>query len=484
MLRQFSQSRLKLTARSEDTAYVIYTSGSTGKPKGVINAHSGVVNLLLWMQETYSLKSNDCDLQKTPYSFDVSVLELFWPLVNGSRLVIAKPDGHKDPDYISTVLRQQGITTLHFVPSMLRAFLESADISDIKTLKRVICIGEALPYELQQQFFQQSSANLLNLYGPTEAAVIVSHWTCQRDGERKVIPIGFPIANTCLYVLDSHCQPVPTGVAGELHIGGVQVAKGYLNREELTAERFIADPFDSNVNARLYKTGDRARYLEDGSIEYLERIDNQVKLRGFRIELGEIEVALTEHDRINTAAVMVREDNPGDQRLVAYVVPKSGTTVEQGAAFNQAIIEHLKQYLPVYMVPSHIEWVEDFPSTPNGKINFSAFPRPTRVQKKEVISGNKPETEMEIVMMKIWEDLLDLDDIEVNDMFFDLGGHSLLTLKVVERFASETGVKISPLSLINQTLRQLAAGAERSINKPEESSSDGFIGSFKKSILK
>ncbi|MDX8001104.1 amino acid adenylation domain-containing protein, partial [Xenorhabdus sp. Reich] len=290
--------------------------------KGVMNSHRALCNRLVWMQAAYGLTPDDRVLQKTPFSFDVSVWEFFWPLLWGARLVMARPEGHKDAGYLARLIETAGITTLHFVPSMLQQFVQM--ISPAHTcaaLKRVICSGEALPQELQQRFFARFEAELHNLYGPTEAAIDVTYWACQRDDKRHFVPIGRPIANTQLYILDTQGQPVPLGVAGEIHIGGVGVARGYLNRPALTAERFIPDPFSTAPAARLYKTGDLGRWLSDGSIEYLGRNDFQVKLRGFRIELGEIEARLTQCPGVQEAAVIAREDIPGDKRLVAYLRP-------------------------------------------------------------------------------------------------------------------------------------------------------------------
>ena len=305
--------------RPEHLAYVIFTSGSTGRPKGVMNAHAGICNRLLWMQQTYSLGPSDVVLQKTPFSFDVSVWEFFWPLLSGARLTLARPGGHKDPAYLSQLIHDEAVTVCHFVPSMLQAFLQEPALEqNCVSLRDVMCSGEALPYELQERFFARLPARLHNLYGPTEAAVDVTFWPCRRGDGRKLVPIGRPVANTRMHVLDGKLRPVPVGVPGEVHIGGVQVARGYLNRPELTAERFIEGP---EGLGRLYKTGDLGRWLSDGVIDYLGRLDHQVKLRGFRIELGEIESVLTEHPAVREAVVMAREDSPGDKRLVAYVVP-------------------------------------------------------------------------------------------------------------------------------------------------------------------
>jgi amino acid adenylation domain-containing protein len=326
-----------LITTGKDLAYVIYTSGSTGRPKGVPNVHEGIVNRLLWMQDAYKLDSSDRVMQKTPYSFDVSVWEFFWPLMTGACLMVARPEGHKDPSYLVDLIQKQQITTMHFVPSMLSVFLEADSVEKCTSLCRVVCSGEALPVELQQRFFERLDAELHNLYGPTEAAVDVSYWRCRPDSSLSVVPIGKPIWNTQLYVLDKYLQPVPVGVPGELHIGGVNLARGYLKQPELTAQKFIPDPFSAEPGARLYKTGDLTRFLPDGNIEYLGRIDHQVKLRGFRIELGEIETALDSHPGVRQSVVMAREDVVGDKRLVAYVVPDPGYRGSGEAAGDEAL---------------------------------------------------------------------------------------------------------------------------------------------------
>jgi amino acid adenylation domain-containing protein len=339
------ESNLPVITTGKDQAYMIYTSGSTGKPKGVPNVHEGIVNRLLWMQSAYGLNGTDRVMQKTPYSFDVSVWEFFWPLMTGACLVVARPEGHKDPNYLIDLIRQQGITTMHFVPSMLRIFLEAEGVENCTSLRRVVCSGEALPFELQQRFFERlGGAELHNLYGPTEAAVDVSFWQCLPNPASTVVPIGKPVWNTQLYVLDSYLQPVPVGVPGELHIGGVQLARGYLKRPELTAEKFIRDPYSKEPGARLYKTGDLARFLPDGNIEYLGRIDHQVKLRGFRIELGEIEATLDGHPGVMQSVVMAREDEPGDKRLVAYVVPEPNYRGEESGGTDSLGSEQVSQW--------------------------------------------------------------------------------------------------------------------------------------------
>ena len=340
----------------ENLAYVIFTSGSTGRPKGAMNEHRGICNRLLWMQEQYGLSANDRILQKTPFSFDVSVWEFFWPLLTGARLVIARPEGHRDSDYLVEVISQSQITTLHFVPSMLRIFLEHEHVEACGSLKRVICSGEALPHDLQERFFARfPKVELHNLYGPTEAAVDVTYWACRRGDQRLTVPIGRPVANTQMYVLDARMNPVPLGVAGELYIGGVQVGRGYVRRPELTAARFVPDPFSHKPGARLYKTGDLARYLPDGAIEYLGRADFQVKIRGQRIELGEIEATLDKHAGVGQSVVLAREDMPGDQRLVAYLVPR------QADLSIAELKDHLSRELPAFMVPGTFVFLQALP---------------------------------------------------------------------------------------------------------------------------
>ena len=319
-----------LSGTLDDLAYVIYTSGSTGQPKGAMITHRAISNRIHWMQEAYALTADDRVLQKTPFSFDVSVWEFFWPLLFGAELVIAEPGGHRDSTYLTKVIMERGITTIHFVPSMLQLFLEDPRAGSCTSLSRVICSGEALPKALQDRFFARLDARLYNLYGPTEAAVDVTAWTCDPHSTLSFVPIGKPVANTRMYIVDAEMRPVPVGTEGELCIGGIQVARGYLNRPELTAERFVDDPFSERPGDRLYRTGDLARYMPDGNIEFLGRSDFQVKIRGFRVELGEIEAALESIPGVRQAIVVARERSSGDLELVAYVSSSDGNTVPDG----------------------------------------------------------------------------------------------------------------------------------------------------------
>lgn len=415
------------TTTPDNLVYMIYTSGSTGTPKGALNIHRGLCNRLQWMQDAYQLTVSDRVLQKTPYSFDVSVWEFFWPLLQGARLVVARPDGHRDSTYLVELINAQQITTLHFVPSMLAVFLEDPKVTSCTSIRQVICSGEALPVEVQQRFFTKSNAKLHNLYGPTEASIDVTSWACQPDSTRTTVPIGRPIANTQIYILDQLLQPVPIGVAGELYLGGVGVGRGYYQQPELTAKKFIADLFSQNTHARLYKTGDLARYLADGNIEYLGRLDHQVKLRGFRIELGEIEAVLSQHPTIQQSVIVLREDIPGDKQIVAYVVPHE---VPLG---SPELREYLKAKLPEYMVPSAFVLLETLPLSANGKIDRKALPKPDRTSLERDVPFTAPRSPVEEILADIWAEMLKLDKVGVYDNFFELGGHSLWAVQLVSR---------------------------------------------------
>ncbi|SNT45953.1 non-ribosomal peptide synthase/polyketide synthase [Actinacidiphila glaucinigra] len=413
-------------------AYVIYTSGSTGRPKGVAVPHAGVVNRLAWMQDAYRLTAHDRIVQKTPFGFDVSVWEFFWPLLEGATLVMARPGGHRDPEYLADLIRREHVTIAHFVPSMLQVFLAAAETSQwaLPSLRAVVASGEAMPSELRDRFLESFGIPLHNLYGPTEASIDVTAFTCEPGADTTGgVPIGRPIWNTQTFVLDAALRPVPPGVAGELYLAGAQLARGYLDRPALTAERFIANPHSSS-GERMYRTGDLARWTTDGQLEYLGRTDHQVKIRGFRIELGEIETALLTHPAVGQAAVIVREDQPGDRRLTGYIVPAGELSAEDVNAFRAAggaLRTHVATLLPDYMVPSAIVVLDELPVTVNGKLNRSALPAPDYAGQGE---SREPATAEEAALCGIFAKVLGLPDFGVDDNFFDLGGHSLLATQL------------------------------------------------------
>jgi hypothetical protein len=423
---------------------VIYTSGSTGQPKGAMISHRAITNRIHWMQEAYALTPADRVLQKTPFSFDVSVWEFFWPLLFGAELVIAEPGGHRDTGYLTRTIIDRGITTIHFVPSMLQLFLEDPRASDCTSLKRVVCSGEALPKALQDRFFARLEADLYNLYGPTEAAVDVTAWTCDPASDLSFVPIGTPVANTQIHILDEDLRPVPVGTAGELHIGGVQVARGYLDRPELTAERFIDDPFSLDEGARLYKTGDLARDLPDGSIEFLGRADHQVKISGFRVELGEVEAALESAPGVRQAVVVARERTSGDLQLVAYV-----STVADDRAPIDDLRVRLQAQLPEYMVPTTFIPVERFTLTANGKIDRKALPAPVTVRPRLGVAFVPPRTALERLVAARWRDILDIDQVGIHDRFFELGGSSLQAARFVNQMQAELDESIFVVTLFS-----------------------------------
>ncbi|MEO6192136.1 MAG: amino acid adenylation domain-containing protein, partial [Thermoanaerobaculia bacterium] len=419
-------------ADGSDLAYVIYTSGSTGRPKGTMNSHRGIVNRLLWMQAQYRLTPADRVLQKTPFSFDVSVWEFFWPLMTGARLVMARPGGHQDPAYLVATIAAEGITTLHFVPSLLRVFVDTPGIAACASLRQVMASGEALPLDLVRRFHDRLGAELHNLYGPTEAAVDVTYWSCEREDGRGLVPIGRPVANTRILVLDRKGRPAPVGVPGELHIGGVQLARGYLKRPDLTAERFVPDPLAAlwgEPGARLYRTGDLARTLADGTVEFLGRIDHQVKLRGLRIELGEIEAALAELPGVKAAVVMARSDGGGETRLVAYLVADPVPELD-------ALRGTLARSLPEYMLPTAMVALPEMPLTPSGKVDRKALPAP-ELRRESAVEPVAPRTPLEAWVAGLWSEILKIEPIGVHDDFFALGGTSISGAVLINRLQQE-----------------------------------------------
>ncbi|HBL31208.1 MAG TPA: non-ribosomal peptide synthase [Acidobacteria bacterium] len=434
----------------QNLAYVLYTSGSTGTPKGVMISHQGIVNRLLWMQEAYGLTAQDRVLQKTPFGFDVSLWEFFWPLLTGARLVFAQPEGHKDPQYLVDLIAREGVTTLHFVPSMLEAFMEAQGLASLTALRRVMASGEALPLQFVRRFFARlGHAELHNLYGPTEASVDVSAWPCVPDPPGSLVPIGRPIANHRLHVVDGHLALQPAGVPGELLLGGPGLARGYLGRPDLTAEVFVPDPLGGVPGGRLYRTGDLVRHRADGELEFLGRTDHQVKLRGFRIELGEIEAVLTSHPAVREAVVLLRTDLPGGGGLVAYVVtdgPEEETVRQR---------RWLEERLPGYMVPAAFVRLESLPRTINGKVDRRALATPQRSAENVFVAPRAP---VEIVLAQILAELLAVPRVGVDDNFFQLGGHSLLATQVITRVSDAFGVSLQLRHFLEApTIRGLAA---------------------------
>ncbi|MBL8325977.1 MAG: amino acid adenylation domain-containing protein [Rubrivivax sp.] len=444
----------ELAGTPADPAYVIFTSGSTGRPKGAMNAHRGIVNRLQWMQQAYQLRPGDRVMQKTPFTFDVSVWEFFWPFIAGATLVVARPEGHRDGGYLVDLIHRERVTVMHFVPSMLRLFLAEGGVRECTSLRQVVCSGEALPADAVEHFFDLlPGVKLDNLYGPTEAAVDVTWWPCDPQDRSGTVPIGRPIANTRMYVLDERLRPLPVGVPGDLYIGGVQVGMGYVARPELTAERFIADPFVAG--GRMYKTGDVALWRTDGALIYLGRSDFQVKLRGYRIELGEIEAQLQREPSVAAATVTTWSDGSGDMRLVAYVVPQPGRQTDAAA-----LRDFLRQSLPDYMVPQHVVGLEAMPLLSSGKVDRRALPAPV-FETSAAGERVSPETATEAAVLKAMEEILRLPGIGVTDDFFALGGHSLLVARLTARLNTEMQLGLPMRTVFEApTARRLAAAIE------------------------
>jgi amino acid adenylation domain-containing protein len=405
----------------EQVAYVIYTSGSTGDPKGVVVEHRSLASHMGWMQRTFPLGAEDRILQKTPSGFDASIWEFYAPLSVGAHLVMARPGGHRDNDYLVNAIRAEEITVLQVVPSLLDVLLQTPSFDRCGSLRRVFCGGEALPPDLLNRFHQQSTAELTNLYGPTEACIDSTFWTSPGPGEPPVtVPIGRPVSNAQVHVLDARLGPVPIGMIGELYIGGVNLARGYLHRPDLTADRFVPNPF-GRPGSRLYRTGDLARWRPDGVLEYHGRIDDQVKIRGHRVEIEEIRTAVTRHPGVMAAAVTARPQT-GGIRLLAYYTPASVTP--------QSVRSHLVAHLPDHMVPAHLIPLSELPLTPNGKIDYKSLPAPSSVHR----SSREPGTPEERLLATAWKELLGLEDLPGADAnFFEVGGDSILAMKLIAK---------------------------------------------------
>jgi amino acid adenylation domain-containing protein len=423
---------------ADNLAYVIYTSGSSGTPKGVMVSHRSIVNHLYWRQSAYPLDTSDRFLQKASFSFDISVWEIFGTLLSGGRLVLARAGGQHDVEYLVNAIVDEQITVLHFGTSMLQVFLEEEGITRCESVRSVFCGGELLSPELQERFFASMRACLHHQYGPTEATVDVLMWDCQPDNRRRAVPIGRPIANTQVYILDSEKQSVPVGVGGEIHIAGESLTRGYLGDSWQTAEKFIPNPFGYQPGARMYRSGDQARFRPDGSIEFLGRLDQQVKIRGFRIELGEISAVLGQHPSVRQVFVMARTDFPdGDKRLVAYLINEPGTQLSVSELRN-----YVKERLPDYMVPQAFVFLDELPLTPQGKVNYRAFPPPDGSYPELEKSYVPPRTEAEEALVEIWTKVLGIEKLGIYDNFFARGGHSLLATKLIAHVQKRFQVQI------------------------------------------
>ncbi|MBF2070721.1 non-ribosomal peptide synthetase, partial [Fischerella thermalis] len=456
-------------ASTENLAYVIYTSGSTGRPKGVQIPHSAVVNFLSTMRQTPGLTQDDILLSVTTLSFDIAALELYLPLIVGARLIIVSREIASDGIQLSKQLDLHQANVMQATPATWRLLL-GAGWQGSKQLK-ILCGGETLNRSVADQLLERSK-QVWNLYGPTETTIwsavqIVENKTEQTD---SIVSIGRPIANTQFYVLDQHQHLVPIGVPGELYIGGAGVARGYLNRPELTAEKFIPNPFHKEAGGRLYKTGDLVRLRSDSSIEFLGRIDNQVKLRGFRIELGEIEALLNQYPGVETSIALIREDEPGSQRLVAYVLPQPNQTLT-----IPELRHFLKSKLPNYMVPTAFVTLEALPLTPNGKVDRKALPAPDQTRPELETTYQPPQNEIEQTIANIWQEVLHVKEVGIYDNFFELGGQSLLLVQVHSKLQ-----KILPqdLSLVEMfqypTISSLAKYLNQEQNQPAALTKDSY----------
>jgi amino acid adenylation domain-containing protein len=452
-----SDANLASAVSADNLAYTIYTSGSAGLPKGVMITHGSLCNHMVWMQRDFPLSPEDRALQKTPCTFDASVWEFYAPLLAGAQLVMARPGGEMDGAYLVKVIAEKQVSILQLVPTMLQLFLEQEALGQCVSLRRVFCGGEALAAELQDRFFARLDADLVNLYGPTEATVQTVVWTCERESRRRIVPIGRPISNTQVFLLDKNLRHIAVGTFGELYIGGDPVGRGYLNCPDLTAENYIPNPYGERPGSRLYRTGDLARYLPDGVIEYLGRIDHQIKLHGFRIELEEIEAVLSRHPLVRGAVVAGGEYGPGQTRLVCYVVcrRKSFPAISE-------LRSYLKERLPNYMVPAAFVMLPTLPLLPNGKVNRKALPDIEPLCPDLGAGYLAPRDEMEQAIASVWQEVLQVKKVGVFDNFFDLGGHSLLMFQMHAKMRQVFNKDLSTIDLFKYPTVSALAGYLRS----------------------
>ncbi len=460
-IEKSSGERPRGTAVPENLAYVIYTSGSTGRPKGVLVPHSGVVNRLLWAQDAYPVTAADRVLHKASFSFDFSVWECFGPLIAGAQLILARPGEQRDATLLVRIIQEREVTLVHFIPSMLQVFVAEEGAEACTSLRYVFSGGEALSLELQERCLARMPATLSNQYGPTELSIDTTYWVCrpEKDSRRGFVPLGFPITNTALYVLDSRLSPVPPGVAGELCVGGAGVTRGYWRRPDLAAEKFVPDPFSGSGGARLYRTGDLVLRLPDGNLKFLGRVDHQVKIRGFRIELGEIEATLVSHPSVRECVILVREDAPGLRLLVAYVLLNPNSEFRD---VESSLRSFLGERLPEYMVPSAVVVLDALPLLPNGKLDRRALPAP---QGTRAVDGSytAPSNPIEELLAGIWGEVLGIERVGVHESFFALGGHSLLATQVISRIRGVLGTELPLRQLFESpTIADLARAVQKS----------------------
>lgn len=439
----------------DDPIYLMYTSGSTGQPKGVLLPHRGVINTLLWLKNLFVRGSNNRFLQNAPFTFDISVWEIFLPLISGFELAIVKPGGHMDSAYLVNLIHKKEITILQLVPSMLRVLMEDPDLKSVTSLKEVICCGEVLPVDIKNKFYTILNCRLSNLYGPTEASIFAAYYHCEKPTQTGSIPIGKPVSNTRIYILDKNMHPVPIGITGDLYIAGEGLALHYHNREQLTNERFVPNPFNITEGSRMYKSGDLARYLPNGDIEFLGRSDFQLKIQGHRIEVGEIEVSLRRHPKIKEAVVVPMQLAEGEKKLLAYFISQHNELI---AVSDLRIF--LEKELPRYMIPTHFIPIDAIPMGTNGKLDRNALPLPGYSRPDLDASYISPRTPLEQKLATIWKEILEIEKIGIHDNFFQLGGASFSTIRVVNS-ALQAGIMIIPEQIFKYpTIAELAVVIE------------------------
>ncbi|HKN82881.1 MAG TPA: amino acid adenylation domain-containing protein, partial [Pyrinomonadaceae bacterium] len=466
-ITQFTSAR-SVEISADDLAYVIYTSGSTGEPKAVMISHRAISNHMQWFAREFPLAESDRTLLNHSISFDAAVDQIFQPLITGAGLVIVPPDRQYDIDYLVQLIREEQVTVLDVVPTLFKALIEDGRIGQCGSLRRAISSGEVLSVALKDDVYRLlPQVELVNLYGPTEASITATYHRCSAETDERTVPIGKPVANTQVYILDENLEPLPAGVAAEIYIGGSGLAWGYLNRPQLTAEKFIPDPFSAEAGARLYKTGDLGRYSANGNIEYVGRVDTQVKVRGFRIELGEIEAKLREHEAVRDAVAIARQDEKGNKRLVAYVIAGRGLAVTP-----DELRRYLKDKLPEHMIPAVVVLLDHLPLMPSGKVDVRSLPAPDEIRTEEDYVA--PRTSVEKELARIWQEVLGVERVGITDNFFELGGDSIVSIQIVAR-ARDAGLLITPRQVLQHaSILELAAVTQVSrAPADEEELSDG-----------